>query len=334
MSIVGLKRSNDDSKEAQQRELQNKRNKIASDIRRSEDLYAAATMQLDGGEECPPGLVQGIHPNDNTKLKYMLQAVKMVIEASTITGPEVIRWIKQSVQELWLKTRNKAIDPESDKLIDEISLLLRQDIKPMSFAYGCKVIAVGAKKKIENLRGEIRSIFNQFIESERRANEFEDRLTSEDQHEMSRKEDAVMDARVGVLMEEYDGEKTEDATNSSHYPMFATERNEGEQMTRKKSVEEGRERNNRFRTTMVAKWRQAAQQRRVEAAAAAAAAAAADDDDDADSSENMVTDGGKRRTRKHKKQMKHKKTKRHRKNTKKHLKKRNNKKQRKTRNRK
>ena len=50
--------------------------------------------------------------------------------------------------------------------------------------------------------------------------------------------------------------------------------------------------------------------------------------------------GGKRHTRKHKKQnksrkqMKHKKTKRHRKKTKKHLKKRNNKKQRKTRNRK
>ena len=59
-----------------------------------------------------------------------------------------------------------------------------------------------------------------------------------------------------------------------------------------------------------------------------------------DENAESKSSGGKRHTRKHKKQnksrkqMKHKKTKRHRKKTKKHLKKRNNKKQRKTRNRK
>ena len=67
-------------------------------------------------------------------------------------------------------------------------------------------------------------------------------------------------------------------------------------------------------------------------------------DEDGDSftedDDGTLKEGGKRHTRKHKKQnksrkqMKHKKTKRHRKKTKKHLKKRNNKKQRKTRNRK
>jgi hypothetical protein len=94
--------------------------------------------------------------------------------------------------------------------------------------------------------------------------------------------------------------------------------------------------------------RVAAEAARVEAEEEEVAAMAAEDYtqeeirgfDSQGSSQNTLTGGGKRHTRKHKKQnksgkqMEHKKTKRHRKKTKKHLKKRNNKKQRKTRNRK
>ena len=94
--------------------------------------------------------------------------------------------------------------------------------------------------------------------------------------------------------------------------------------------------------------RVAAEVARVEAEEEEVAAMAAEDYtqeeirgfDSQGSSQNTLTGGGKRHTRKHKKQnksgkqMEHKKTKRHRKKTKKHLKKRNNKKQRKTRNRK
>ena len=94
----------------------------------------------------------------------------------------------------------------------------------------------------------------------------------------------------------------------------------------------------------------AAEEERLAAAEERLAAADADTDDvdlvgidssdDEGSADGTLPTGGKRHTRKHKKQnksrkqMKHKKTKRHRKKTKKHLKKRNNKKQRKTRNRK
>jgi hypothetical protein len=224
----------------------------------------------------------------------------------------------------------KYIDPESDKLLDEISVLLGQDIKPMSIAYGCRVIKDESKKMINDLRDNIKRAFNEFIESERLAEAYVNDLTSEDAHEMSRKEDAVRDAvkvaQVEALMEGFESE-TEDAMKSRNNPMFAIGRNEGPPMTRAERLAAARERNMR-------RIQMAAQQRRAAAAAAAAAAAEADDDEDADSSEDMVTEGGKRRTRKHKKQMKHKKTKRHRKKTKKHLKKRNNKKQRKTRNRK
>jgi hypothetical protein len=223
----------------------------------------------------------------------------------------------------------KYIDPESDKLLDEISVLLGQDIKPMSIAYGCRVIKDESKKMINDLRDNIKRAFNEFIESERLAEAYVNDLTSEDAHEMSRKEDAVRDAvkvaQVEALMEGFESE-TEDAMKSRNNPMFAIGRNEGPPMTRAERLAAARERNMR-------RIQMAAQQRRA-AAVALVAAAEADDDEDADSSEDMVTEGGKRRTRKHKKQMKHKKTKRHRKNTKKHLKKRNNKKQRKTRNRK
>lgn len=304
------------------------RRETAAGILRRE---AAAAMQLDGGEECPHELVlvnRGTNMTIET-IKAMLRAVKFVIQTFKITAPEAKEWILQSVYRILIKAKDVVFDSESDSLLEQIQELLGKDTKAMSLESGCIVIKDHSIKMINNLRDKIKKTFDQYIERERRAEAYVNDLTSEDAHERSRKEDAVRDAvkvaQVEALMEGFESE-TEDAMKSRNNPMFAIGRNEGPPMTRAERLAAARERNMR-------RIQMAAQQRRA-AAVALVAAAEADDDEDADSSEDMVTEGGKRRTRKHKKQMKHKKTKRHRKKTKKHLKKRNNKKQRKTRNRK
>lgn len=310
------------------------RRETAAGILRREDLSAAAAMELDGGEECPHELVlvnRGTNMTIET-IKAMLRAVRFVIKTFKITAPEAKadakKWILQSVSRILIQAKDVVFDPESDKLLDEISDLLDQDIRPLSLAYGCQVIKDGSIKIINALRDNIKRVFNQYIERERRAKAYVNETTSEDPNERSRIEDAerdaVMAAQVGVLMEGLESE-TEDAMKSRNNPMFAIGRKEGPPTTRAERLKAARERNKR-RIQMEAQQRLAALQRD-------APMGAAEEDSDAEE-ESSSEIGGKRRTRKHKKQMKHKKTKRHRKNTKKNLKKRNNKKQRKTRNRK
>ena len=324
----GVKRSGPDDesegdREAQQQELRNKRNKIASDIQRSEAAAAAAAMELDGGEECPHELVlvnRGTNMTIET-IKAMLRAVKFVIQTFKITAPEAKEWILQSVSRILIQAKDVVFDPESDKLLDEISKLLHQDIRHLSFAYGCRVIKDESIKMINDLRDNIKRAFNEFIESESRANKFVNQTTSEDPHngaEMSE----VTDGRVG---REGNSSETEVDDATRNKPTFAIGRNMRPRMTRKERAAFQRARH-MHKINMAAQQRREAEQRQ-------AARMMAEKDYSAESSDSESL-GGKRRTRKHKKQMKHKKTKRHRKNTKKHLKKRNNKKQRKTRNRK
>jgi hypothetical protein len=313
-------------REAQQQELRNKRNKIASDILRREamvdDPFLSRAMQLEGSivgdvGECPKKNIP------TQLLNAVLSGISVALRAGVVTVPELKQEILNFVYHYGRKMKAGLIkDDVTKSLIDDIDESLSKGIRHGSMPHACISLASSLWKISgyigrEYIRPVIEQKWNDIIDNynqNKRAIEWANEQETEmGDMEASRLEDENRAAQVTLLTLGFEVEdNTEDAMESGNNPM---------QTERKENVEERRERNNRFRTMK------------------AAERAAAAEDYDAESSDPEFFDseeslGGKRRTRKHKKQMKHKKTKRHRKKTKKHLKKRNNKKQRKTRNRK
>ena len=331
----GMKRSRPDhdskevesegDREAQQQELRNKRNKIASDILRREamvdDPFLSRAIQIEGSivgddGQCPEKKIP------TQLLNAVLTGILNALKIGLLTPQKAKEAIRNFVYQYWDKVQAGLMDDTSTRLLKDIYERLGEGIPPSSMASACISLArslweiskyIGRthiRPAIENKWNDIIDNYNQNTRAIEWANEQE---TEMGDMEASRLEDENRAAQVTLLTLGFEVEdNTEDAMESGNNPM---------QTERKENVEERRERNNRFRTMK------------------AAERAAAAEDYDAESSDPEFFDseeslGGKRRTRKHKKQMKHKKTKRHRKKTKKHLKKRNNKKQRKTRNRK
>jgi hypothetical protein len=348
-------------REAQLQELQNKRNKIASDILISEaamvtdnpsPVYLSRAMQLEGSivgddGECPKKNIP------TQLLNAVLSGISMALSAGVVTVPELKQEILNFVYHYWRKMKAGLIkDDVTKSLIDDINESLSKGIRHGSMPHACISLASSLWKISgyigrEYIRPAIENKWKDIITNYNDNKEII-KLMDEDETEMgdmeaSRLEDENRAAQVTLLTLGFEVEdNTEDAMESEYNPMqadrqtnpnFAIGRNMGPQMTRKERAAFQRTRNKR-RIQMETQQRREAQRRR-------AAAAAAEEDSDAEedapmgaAEESSSEIGGKRRTRKHKKQMKHKKTKRHRKKTKKHLKKRNNKKQRKTRNRK
>jgi hypothetical protein len=347
-------------REAQQQELRNKRNKIASDILRREAMvadnpspvYLSRAMQLEGSivgdvGECPKKNIP------TQLLNAVLSGISVALRAGVVTVPELKQEILNFVYHYGRKMKAGLIkDDVTKSLIDDIDESLSKGIRHGSMPHACISLASSLWKISgyigrEYIRPVIEQKWNDIIDNynqNKRAIEWANEQETEmGDMEASRLEDENRAAQVTLLTLGFEVEdNTEDAMESGNNPMqtdrqtdgqtdgetdpnFAIGRNMGPQMTRKDRAAFQRARNKR-RIQMATQQRLAALQRD-------AAMTMAEEDSDAESSDPESL-GGKRRTRKHKKQMKHKKTKRHRKNTKKHLKKRNNKKQRKTRNRK